>query len=85
MGWQHLVNGFVNPYLVKQNLNLFLIFLLSKWYIVFLPGGLTADVGSFTHAFAATSDPSNPILPSQVSSAAGSEERFLHEADIDDI
>ena len=37
LGWQHLVNGFVNPYLVKQNLNLFLMFLLSKWYIVFLP------------------------------------------------
>ena len=37
LGWQHLVNHFVNPFLVKQNLNLFLMFLLSKWYIVFLP------------------------------------------------
>ena len=34
LGWQHLVNSFLNPFLVKQNLNLFLIFLLSKWYIV---------------------------------------------------
>ena len=33
LGWQHPVNGFLNPYLVKQKLIVFLIFLLSKWYI----------------------------------------------------
>ena len=37
LGWEHLVNHFVNPFLVKQNLNLFFRFLLSKWNIVFLP------------------------------------------------